>query len=188
MVPRPLAALRVVALTALLPGLLQISCNKTKNKAGHLLNRIDHPVSSTTEKELLERTDTSVTNPSAYPLAIDPWHVGKYPAETSSGAGYFYDDVLEYRVWFFPADGGDDRYAAFAQYEHALEFSKATPHAEAPLVLVRQREWIDEPEPGHFVPQTSERITEWDVKWLAEDKRGPNSIAEFLKHPRPSRN
>jgi hypothetical protein len=88
----------------------------------------------------------------------------------------------------YPAGGGADRYAAFAQYEKALEFSKATPKAEEPLVLVRQREWIDEPEPSHYIPKSGERIAERDVKWLAADKRTPNSIADFLKHPRPSKN
>jgi hypothetical protein len=134
---------------------------------------------------LLERADPSVSGTSAYPLAIDLSLVGTYPANAKAGAGYFYDEVLEYRVWFNPPNGGDDKYAAFAQYEKALEFSKATPKAEQPLVLVRQREWIDEPEPSHYVAKSGERITEWDVKWLAEDKRGPNSIADFLKHPRP---
>jgi putative acetyltransferase len=49
------------------------------------------------------RADHSVSPTSAYPLAIDLTRVGKYPSETKSGAGYFYDDVLEYRVWFYPS-------------------------------------------------------------------------------------
>jgi putative acetyltransferase len=130
----------------------------------------------------------SVSSPSAYPLAVDLNRVGKYPSATKSGAGYFYDDVLEYRVWFHPAGGGDDRYAAFAQYEPALAFSKATPDAEEPLVLVRQSQWIDEPDPGHYVPKSGERITEWQVRWLSGNKRTADSIAEFMKHARPARN
>jgi hypothetical protein len=132
--------------------------------------------------------DHSASPTSAYPLAVDLNRVGKYPSETKSGAGYFYDDVLEYRVWFYPKGGGDDQYKAFAQYEQALAFSKATPDAEEPLVLVRQRQWIDEPDPGHYVPESGERITEWQVRWLSGSKRTADSIAEFMKHPRPVRN
>lgn len=46
------------------------------------------------------------TQNSAYPFAVDVKKVGSYPALTKSGAGYFYDDVLEYRVWINPAEGG----------------------------------------------------------------------------------
>ena len=46
---------------------------------------------------ILIKADQSV-GPSDFPIAIDPNQVGKYPAYTKSGAGYFYDDVLEYRV------------------------------------------------------------------------------------------
>ena len=132
------------------------------------------------------------TGPTRYPLAIDPAAVGTYPALTRSGGGYFYDDVLEYRVWLHPEQGaervagGNDYFAAFAQYERAVAFAKVTAGAEAlPLVLVRQREWIDEPEPGRFVPQKSERLTEWQVAWLADTKRGADSIARFLASPPP---
>jgi putative acetyltransferase len=134
------------------------------------------------------------TGPTRYPLAIDPAAVGTYAGITKSGAGYFYDDVLEYRVWLSPKRGADpvvghagDYFAAFAQYERARDFAKVTAGAEEPLVLVRQREWIDEPEPGRYVPMKKERITEWQLKWLAEGKRGPDSIARFLANPRPAR-
>ena len=47
---------------------------------------------------------------SKYPLAIDENMVGEYPALVKSGAGYFYDDVLEYRVWCHPERGALDEY------------------------------------------------------------------------------
>jgi hypothetical protein len=56
--------------------------------------------------------------------------VGTYPTDTKSGAGYFYDDVLEYRVWMHPEKGAapfngtNDYMAAFAQYEAAETFSR----------------------------------------------------------------
>lgn len=144
-------------------------------------NKQDHSV-------LLVSANPSVLAKSAYPTAVDPKRVGTYPSETKSGAGYFYDDVLEYRVWFYPEGGGDDKYAAFSQYEPAESFSKSTKGAEEPLVLVRQGEWIDEPKPGQYIPRGGERLTEWDVRWLAGSKRADDSITEFMKHPRPPRN
>ena len=110
--------------------------------------------------------------------------------DAKSGAGYFYDDVLEYRVWFNPANGAEplngekDYFVAFAQYEAADAFAKKTPGAEGPLVLVRQLEWISEPERGHFIPEKGERITEWQTVWLRNNKRTDESIREFMKHPR----
>jgi hypothetical protein len=136
------------------------------------------------------RADRHVTGQSAYPLAIDVSQVGTYPPDTKSGAGYFYDDVLEYRVWLHPENGAaalngtHDYFFAFAQYETADAFSKSTPGSEEVIVLVRQREWINEPEHGHFVPEKSERITEWQVKWLKGSKRTDESIREFMKSPR----
>lgn len=137
------------------------------------------------------KADHSVSSTSAYPLAVDPIAVGGYSADTKSGAGYFYDDVLEYRVWLHPECGAaplngiNDYFLTFAQYEKAEEFSRATAGAENPLVLARQLEWIDEPEDGLYIPKRETRITEWQVKWLAKDKRTSNTISEFLKHPNP---
>jgi len=123
-------------------------------------------------------------------MAVDPNRVGTYPPDTKSGAGYFYDEVLEYRVWFNPANGAEplngknDYFVAFAQYEAADAFSKKTAGADAPLVLVRQLEWISEPKRGHFISEKSERIAEWQIAWLTDNKRTEESIKDFMKHPR----
>jgi hypothetical protein len=136
------------------------------------------------------RADPDITSPSAFPIAVSPNLVGSYPPETKSGAGYFYDDVLEYRVWLHPdrgadsLNGNDDYFEAFAQYERAKQISDTAKSAEQPVALVRQREWIAEPEPGKFIPEKEERITEWRVKWLAGNHRTADSIQEFMKHPR----
>jgi putative acetyltransferase len=138
------------------------------------------------------RSDRTVSPPSAYPLAVDPLKVGLYPLETKSGAGYFYDDVLEYRVWLHPENGaqtvnhGDDYVVAFAQYESAEAFAASAPGAETPIVLVRQRQWIDEPRAGHYLPKRGERVTEWQVRWLSGSKRAADSIEQFIKRPRPA--
>ena len=122
---------------------------------------------------------------SAYPLAANRSKVGTYPALAKSGGGYFYDDVLEYRVWVHRAEGGDDTYEAFAAFEAAAAYSQATAGAEEPLVLVRQRERIDEPKPNEFVHKKSERMTEWRVEWLDDGhRREPGSIARFLAEER----
>ena len=117
---------------------------------------------------------------SAYPIAVDVNKVGTYPAWTKSGAGYVYDEVLEYRVWINPPGGGDDYYRAFPTYEEALAFFQRTTGSEEPLVLILQREWIDEPKPGQFIRKNEERLTEWKVEWLARGKRSPDTIDRFL--------
>jgi len=134
------------------------------------------------------RADRTVCKQSAYPLAVNNAQVGKYAPEYKSGAGYFYDEVLEYRVWFCPergaklVNGKNDYYVAFAEYERAEQLSRASAGAEEPLALVRQYEWISEPEPGHYQAQKGNRITEWQVEWLDGNKRTPDSIGEFLRH------
>ncbi|MCL4180210.1 MAG: GCN5 family acetyltransferase [Verrucomicrobia bacterium] len=116
-----------------------------------------------------------------YPVAVEPGRVGTYPALSKTGGGYFYDDVLEYRVWVHPKGGGDDFYRAFASFEPALRYSKSTAGAEQPLVLVRQLKWVNEPTTGQFEPRSDERITEWQVAWLPDHKRSEDSIAKFLR-------
>src|SRR5690625_5372120 len=70
--------------------------------------------------------------PSNYPLVVDPAKVGEYPAEAKSGGGYFYDEVLEYRVWCRPWLGapdefnGDVYYYAFDSFEAAKAFTDGT--------------------------------------------------------------
>jgi hypothetical protein len=126
--------------------------------------------------------DRTVVSSSQYPPAIEPSKVGSYPALTKSGAGLFYDDVLEYRVWMHPKGGGDAYYRAFASYEPALQFSRTSSGAEEPLVLVRQKKWVNEQETGKFEPRSDERITEWQTAWLSQNtKRTEDSIERFLK-------
>lgn len=124
---------------------------------------------------------------SKYPKAIEESEVGEYPAHSKSGGGYFYDDVLEYRVWCRPWQGAPDEfegeiyYYTFSTFEEALQFSEDTKGSEQPLVLVRQKEWINEPEAGVFSHEKGERFTEWVVEWLNDGKRDANSIAEFME-------
>jgi putative acetyltransferase len=122
-----------------------------------------------------------------YPDAIEPELVGEYPASAKSGAGYFFDHVLEYRVWCHPECGapdefdGEDYYYAFASYEEALAFSTDTEGAEEPLALIRQLEWVNEPEPGIFIHEKGERIAEWRVEWLGRGPRTPGAIELFIQ-------
>ena len=117
---------------------------------------------------------------SKYPKAVAPDKVGQYPALAKSGGGYFYDDVLEYRVWHHPKHGSD-LFRAFGSYEDAVRFAECTPDAEEPLVLVRQREWVSESTPGQFAHERSVRIAEWSVEWLEKGKRSDGSIELFLR-------
>ena len=116
----------------------------------------------------------------------DTARLGEYPPHACAGGGHVWDEVLEYRVWQHPERGArrlsddSDYYAAFARYESALAYSQGTEGAEEPLVLVRQRESVNEPTPGEYVWEKTERLTEWKVEWLKGALRGPSSIAEFL--------
>jgi hypothetical protein len=118
-----------------------------------------------------------------YPTAVDPQRVGRYPALAGAGGGYVWDEVLEYRVWCH-AEGGDGFYA-FATYPKALAFSRRTKGAEEPLALVRQREYIAEPEPGRFVHVKKTRVTEWPVEFLSRPRRTRNTIPDFLSPTAP---
>jgi len=123
---------------------------------------------------------------SMYPHSIDQNMVGEYPAATKSGGGYFYDQILEYRVWCRPWQGAPDEfdgeiyYYAFHTYDEALEFSNKTDGSEDPLVLIKQLEWVDEPETGKFIHKTGERLTEWVVEWLVDSERKDDTIAKFI--------
>ena len=115
-----------------------------------------------------------------YPKASNIDKIGTYPAHTFSGGGYFYDEILEYRVWVHPKNGDDDFYYYFADYDSALEYSLETEGAEEPLVLILQNEHINEPEEGVFIKVTKKRITEWQVGWLTDSKREKDSIENFI--------
>ena len=123
---------------------------------------------------------------SKYPKAIDSDLVGKYPALVKAGAGYFFDEVLEYRVWFrteskaLDDQNGDDYYYSFETYEDALQFSKEHPGSEEPLVLIRQLEWINEPKAGKYIHMKGKRITEWMPEWLSCGSRKPGDIEKFI--------
>jgi hypothetical protein len=129
--------------------------------------------------------------PEDLPPAVDPDAVGTYPALAKAGGGLVWDEVLEYRVWCHPEDGapdlaeGADYYMAFALYSEALEYSRCTPGAEPPLALVLQREYIDEPSPGHYIHVKDERVTEWPVEFLSRPKRTRNTIPDFLSPTAP---
>lgn len=122
-----------------------------------------------------------------YPVAIDARMVGDYPVLVADGAGYFYDDVLEYRVWCYPSDGakdlagGDDYFYAFETFEEAEEFQQDTKGAQDILALIRQLEWIDEFKPGQFKHEKGQRIAEWRAELLEGRKREENSIPDFFK-------
>jgi hypothetical protein len=132
-----------------------------------------------------------MSNASTYPDAEDPSKVGEYPALSGAGGGYVWDAVLEYRVWCHPERGapdhedGSDYYYAFATYAEALKFSEATKGAEEPLALIRQDEYIAEPETGNYVHIKEVRITEWPVAFLSRPRRTARTIPDFLAPDAP---
>jgi hypothetical protein len=123
---------------------------------------------------------------------MDQSLVGTYSPLAKAGGGYVWDDVLEYRVWCHPERGasdledGSDYYYAFATYIEALAFSQGTEGADAPLALVRQLEYIEEPNPGEYRHVKEERITEWPVEFLRRPRRKRNTIPDFLSLNAPA--
>ena len=132
------------------------------------------------------------TSRNSYPDAVNAELVGTYSPLAKAGGGYVWDDVLEYRVWCCPARGsadlaeGSDYYEAFATYAEALAFSQSTVGAEEPLALIRQLEYIDEPNPGEYRHIKEERIAEWPVEFLRRPRRTPNTIPDFLSPNAPA--
>lgn len=132
------------------------------------------------------RKKKAAVSSEVYPGVVDESLVGTYPVVVPGGGGFVWDEVLEYRVWCHPERGapdlekGNDYYYPFSTYSEAKEFSDATKGAEEPLVLVRQVEYIDEPEPGQYHHIKKERITEWPVEFLRRPRRTPNTIPDFL--------
>jgi hypothetical protein len=129
---------------------------------------------------------------SKYPKVKDPSLIGEYPALVKAGGGYVWDDVLEYRVWCYPQDGapdieeGNDYYYVFETYEEALKYFEENPGTEAPLALVLQEEYIDEPEPGKYVHVKEQRLAEWPVEFLSRPRRTVKTIPDFLAPNAPS--
>jgi hypothetical protein len=120
-----------------------------------------------------------------YPDAKYPEKVGTYNAYTFSGGGYFYDDVLEYRVWVHPKEGAGKQYfESFPTYKAAKAFGKHMQGAEKPLVLVLQKESIDEPSLGEYRHVKKPRITEWQVEWLKGNQDTTRQIPIFLRRNR----
>ncbi|GAB2966398.1 hypothetical protein GCM10027048_40940 [Hymenobacter coalescens] len=128
---------------------------------------------------------------SKYPTVKDSSLLGTYPALVSTGGGYVWDDVLEYRVWCHPHDGasdiedGNDYYYVFETYEEALAYSESNRGAEQPLALVVQAEYIDEAEPGEFIHVKKQRLTEWPVEFLNRPRRNMHTIPAFFSPNAP---
>jgi hypothetical protein len=102
-----------------------------------------------------------------------------------------WDEVLEYRVWCHPERGasdrhdGDDYFHAFATYAEALAFARKIVGAEDPVVLILQREHINEKEPGVYEHVTEERLAEWPPEFLSRPRRTDRTIPDFLSPSAP---
>ena len=82
-------------------------------------------------------------------------------------------------------EDGNDYYYPFATYAEALAFSERTEGAEAPLALIRQYEYIAEPNPGEYLHVKEERIAEWPAQFLSRPRRTQNTIPDFLSPNAP---
>lgn len=117
-----------------------------------------------------------------YPDAYKKEKVGTYDLEVFSGAGYVYDYVLEYRVWY--KKRGRTFCASFDNYNDALAYHRQNKKSEEPIVLVLQKEYVNEPEPGKYVLVNEERITEWQPEWLRDGLRTKEKVNDLLSKSR----
>lgn len=127
-----------------------------------------------------------------YPDAVDPDQVGEYPALAGAGAGFVWDEVLEYRVWCHPKGGGDDYYFAYTKHEeaavaaqHLRENDDSIAEVEDPLALVLQREHINEVSEGEYEHVKTERVAEWPPGFLSRPRRTDQTIPDFLAPDAP---
>lgn len=130
-------------------------------------------------------------DPESFPKVQNKAKVGTYSALAYAGGGYVWDEVLEYRVWCCPVlgaediDDGSDYYFAFDNFGAALVFSEQKVGAALPIALILQREYIDEPEPGHYLHIKEERIAEWPTDLLSRPRRTKSTIPKFLSVDAP---
>ncbi len=126
-----------------------------------------------------------------YPEVLDKKMVGQYPVLVYAGGGYVWDEVLEYRVWCHPEKGAEDLekgdyFYGFPTYEAAKKFADTHLGTEEPLVLILQREYIDEPEAGKYIHMKKERMAEWRLEFLSRPRRTENTIPDFFASDAPA--
>ncbi len=107
--------------------------------------------------------------------ATYPENVGHYPMMCSSGGGYRYDRVLEWRVWRKDGDGELALYS-FPSFQKAQSFMRKVSNDIYThlVVLVEQKKWYKMNEKGSYVDDEGRhyslsrktRITEWAPEWL----------------------
>lgn len=131
-------------------------------------------------------SSVAVSDDDAYPPVLSADLVGTYAASSGAGGGFVWDEVLEYRVWCHPEDGGDDYYYPFATAAEAIACSAQTDGAEEPLALILQREYIEEEEPGSYTHVVAERVTEWPLEFLRRPRRTPYTIPDFFAPDAPA--
>jgi len=117
---------------------------------------------------------------SKYPVTKEPNNVGNHPLLVHSGGGYLYDAVLEYRVWSKSEDGQPICHS-FGTYNDAKKFSKKIPGAEkVPVVLVLQKQYIEDTKDGKYKLINKERLAEWKVEWLKNNIRSKKNIKKYI--------
>ncbi|MBL4702943.1 MAG: hypothetical protein JKY54_00345 [Flavobacteriales bacterium] len=122
-----------------------------------------------------------------YPEVVDIIKVGAYDNIAFAGAGFFYDEVLEYRVWCYPSQGakdvfeGDDYFYPFENFNQAFTFANQEKGRQEPIALIKQYEWINEIEEGKYIHERGARIAEWNALDLKGRKRQKESIVNKLK-------
>lgn len=116
------------------------------------------------------------------PDAIDSQKVGYYGHADSYNDGYFWDELLEYRVRCraLPTDEEEELLYCFRDYPSAFEFYKKTPTAQELNALVLQKESITRLNRNEFKHITTPRTAEWPAHFLMRPQGSASFIAKFL--------
>ena len=118
-----------------------------------------------------------------YPQVINPELVGTYSEKTFSGGGLVYDNVLEYRVWVKSktSKGINIWLRSYPSFDEANKYINRIKNRKNILythfvALVKQKKWYEFSKDGSYEFDNqfynlidSERITEWDIKWLNDN-------------------
>jgi len=137
--------------------------------------------------------DRGISGASSFPIARRSKRVGTYSGRVKSGAGYFYDDVAGISRLVCIPNEGPGRWPETVTISRHSQSTNARRHLPGRRKVLKNRcphppAGMDRrAQPGQYTVEKTERIAEWRVEWLKGAKRGPNSIREFLAHPRPAR-
>ncbi len=121
------------------------------------------------------------------PSAVDHQKVGYYGNAESYNDGYFWDELLEYRVRCraLPNDEEEELLYCFKDYQSAFTFYKKTPTTQELNALILQKEHITRLNRNAFKHIDTPRMVEWPAHFLMRPQGSTAFIITFLRLTTP---